>query len=188
MIDDNQYPFPRRNLPKFGRFLVPENLRLAPHSEIRFPIRDEGNIINLGFIAHIEDWCEQKGKVNDYAGPEGHREFVDTINDDGMAFFVKTLVQTFNIERLLDDRDLKAHDRLCRLLDTLLYLVARGNLVYNVPKLTWVFAKPTAAPPTPEMQQKILARIRDDRDLQLHTVEEVTGLEIPRPYREEDVQ
>lgn len=188
MKEGRRYPCSRVLWPRITRYLVSEYLRRDPPVDSAILITREDELLNLRLVENFEEWCEENGAINTNAGPEAFEYFIENTKDDEMKFVVRTLAKTFEIGSFIKRRELHAYHKLCRLLDTFLYLVARGNLVYDINWRCWFFSKPVCAPPTPETFRRILARIHVGRDLQFETLREFTGLELPKPPKEPTIQ
>ena len=173
---------------RMARYLIPKPLRSGPTPlTLHFRVREE-DLIHLDLVDHYEETSDEEGVVNTHAGPESWEAFVNQAKDEEMEFLVRSLAETFELGDFIRRRELHAYHKLCRLLDALLYLVARGNLVYDIDSHRWVYAKPVIAPPPPEMRQRILDRIRVSRDLQFTTIGELTNLELPTSPKETIIQ
>ena len=166
---------------KFRLGMLP---RLRGHGgacNIRVPAVRESEVINVAFVERLEAFAEQEDEINEEAGPGLHDHFVHQTPRE-MSILVRRLIQDFlecftePIERGEPD----AYYTLCNTFDTLLYLIARGNISFGE-ESGIIFCKPAAAPPAPEMQREILARIRSDRPLHFLVLEILTELTIPDP-------
>ena len=172
----------------FTRYFIPPEFRDDPGRGRMFTSDREEEILSLSLVKNFEENSEEEGTFNTHAGPESYESFVNQTKDEEMEFVVRSLAETCELGEFIKRREPHGHHKLCRLLDALLYLVARGNLVYDIELRCWVFSKPVNAPPTQEMRQRIMGRIRVSRDLQFETLRKATNTELPKPQREPTIQ
>lgn len=168
-------------LPMVGRVIGAELHRRRAICESDPVIDCEEELLDLDKIRRIEADCELKGLINDHSGPVHHRRFAFKIPRPGMRSIVRNLCRSLRVESIFERRDLDVYTNLCRFLNVVLYLAARGNLVYHEPTDRWYFVKPATGPPSTWLQRRIISRIHRERSLQLDVIEEVTGLDVPAP-------
>lgn len=124
----------------------------------------------------VVEWlCEKNGSINE-GGPDLHEQFV-RMSEDDMRGVVRATIYAF---RMAIDRacapgapEYDGDDEFFRMMRTLLYLAARGNIRYDD---DWnpIFYKPTGPPPNPEMRKKILGRLYHDHPMHLDVALELT--------------
>ena len=137
-------------------------------------LRPESDLLNLDFLRTIECFCKQSGSVIE-GGPDHHRVFVE-MSDQEMQAVVKALISSFRLaaSRAVTINGLEGYHakRYLGQIRTLLYLVARGNILFNDDDVP-LFFMPTGSPPNPEMRETILARIRHDHPMHIAIAEEL---------------
>jgi hypothetical protein len=118
------------------------------------------------FLRDMEWLCEREGAVRE-GGPDLHRSFVE-MSSKQMQAMVKATISAFRLAFsracTLDELEENHGKRFSRLISGLLYLVARGNIGFDDDDEPG-FLRPTGPPPTHEMRQKILDRIRHDHPM-----------------------
>jgi len=168
---------------KFRTEMLPRLRGAGGACNIRVPALRENEVINLAFIEQLEVGAEERGSINNQSGPEMHREFIE-MSQLEMANLVRRLLEDFVecFTEPIDRAEPSAYYTLCATFDTLLYLVARGNISFGQ-KSGIEFCKPEGGPPAPIMQREILARLRADRPIHFMVLEITTGLKVDDPDR-----
>lgn len=168
---------------QFRTDLLPRLRAASGACNIQVPALRENEVINLAFIERLETYAEENGEINTRAGREMHEEFLDMSPID-MASLVRQLIEVFLecFTEPVDQGESNVYYTLCATFDTLLYLVARGNISFSEDQ-GMVFCKPDGGSPTPTNQRRILARLRDDRPIHFMVLQIVTGIVVPDPDR-----
>jgi len=134
----------------------------------------ESDLLNLELLRTIECYCKQRGSMT-RGGPDHHRFFVE-MSDREMQAVVEAIISGFRLtaSRALTTNGLEGHHakRFLGNMRTLLYLVARGNILFNDDDVP-TFFMPTGSPPNPEMRETIIARIRHDHPMHISIANEL---------------
>ncbi len=148
---------------------------------IQVPALRENEVINLAFVEQLEAGAEQRGSVNTHSGSEMHREFIEMSRLE-MANLIRRLLEDFVecFTEPIDRAEPNAYYTLCATFDTLLYLVARGNISFGQ-ESGIDFCKPEGGSPTPIVQRKMFARLRAERPIHFMVLEIKTGLHVEDP-------
>jgi hypothetical protein len=174
---------PPRSAPwllRLGRVIGAELHRRVPGREIDPVLDYEDELLDLEKIRRIEADCELKGLVVKHYGRADQRNFAFTISPSDMRYIVLSLCRSFHVESVFVPTELDVYTNVCRFLNVVLYLTARGNLQYHEPTGDWYFVKPACGPPPSWLQTRILSRIYLERVLQFDVIYELTGLEVPQ--------
>ena len=166
---------------KFRIGLLPRLRAASGACNVQVPALRESEVINLAFIERLEAHAEENGEINTQAGREMHEEFLEMPPLD-MASLVRRLIETFLecFTEPVDQSESSVYYTLCGTFDTLLYLVARGNISFGEDQ-GMVFSKPDGGSPTPTNQRRILARLRDDRSIHFMVLQIVTEIVVTAP-------
>ena len=128
----------------------------------------ESDFLDMEALSWIEWICEQKGSLNE-GGPDLHQVFLE-MSSQQMRAVVKATIFAFRLAvsraRTLDELEENQGRRFFRLVSTLLYFVARGNIGFDDDDEP-TFFRATGTPPTFEMRKKILGRIRYDHPMHI---------------------
>lgn len=131
-------------------------------------LRPESDLLNWELLRFIERCCKQGGSVTE-GGPDHHQFFVE-MSDQEMQAVVRAIISGFRLatSRAVTINGLEGRhpERFLGQIRTLLYLVARGNILFNYDEVP-MFFMPTGSPPSPEMRDTILARIRHDHPMHI---------------------
>ena len=156
-----------------GRMPVPSAESLIGHIGVELPEQPGESLLNLEFIALIEMTCEARGSINE-VDSDFYEVFIN-LSERGMLDIMKATFLAFRkfINALcFNDHPERYTETLGRFMDTVLYLVARGNVLF-VGYPDAIMCKPVGPKPTPDQQRRILARIRSDEALQLRAIQEL---------------
>jgi hypothetical protein len=169
---------------EFRIHMLPRLRAASGADNIQVPALRESEVINLAFVEQLEAYAEQNGTINTEAGREMHEEFLGMSRLE-MANLVRRLLEDFVecFTEPVDRAEANAYYTLCATFDTLLYLVARGNISFGKDSGI-VFCKPESGSPTPTVQRKILARLRSDRPIHFLALEIYTELDVRDPDRD----
>lgn len=168
---------------QFRRHMLPRLRAGSGACNIQVPAVRENEVINPAFVEQLEAFAEQQDMINTQAGPEMHQEFLEMSRLE-MANLVQRLLEDFAdcFTEPVDQAEPNVFQTLCGTFDTLLYLVARGNITFGG-ESGIQFCKPEGGSPTPTTQRKLLARLRADRPIHFMVLEIVTALDVPDPDR-----
>jgi hypothetical protein len=136
---------------------------LIGHVEVSNPEEPGEALINRELVDTIEMFCREKGGVKD-VGPESYQMFLD-MTEDEMRAVIEAVVQNLwtNLCRLFRREEI-GDEEVLAFPEPYLYLVARGTLGFS-DDWAFAFSAPNGPRPTPDMQRRILDRIRADRHL-----------------------
>jgi hypothetical protein len=136
---------------------------LIGHVEVSRPEEPGEALINRELVGTIEMFCREAGGVKD-VGPEFYQMFLD-MTEDEMRSVIEAVIDNLwtNLCRLFQREEIEDEEVLA-FPEPYLYLVARGTLGFSEDG-RFAFSAPDGPRPTPEMQRRILARIRADRHL-----------------------
>jgi hypothetical protein len=168
-------------LPRLGRVIGAELHLRVPGRESDPLLEYEEELLDLDKVRRIEADCEIKGLVNTQSTLGQQRNFAFSISRSDMRYIVLSLCRSFHVESVFVPTELDVYTNLCRFLNVVLYLTARGNLRYHEQTGDWYFVKPANGPPPRWLQTRILSRIYSERVMQFDVIEELTGLDIPEP-------
>jgi len=168
---------------KFEQHMMPRLKSGSGACNIQVPALRESEVINLAFVERLELGAENEGMISDQAGPERYSEFLE-MSRFQMANLVRRLLADFAdcFTEPARRGEANLYYTLCATFDTLLYLVARGNILFSE-ESGIAFCKPECGSPPPTMQRRILARLRADRPIHFMVLEIETGLDVPDPDR-----
>ena len=168
---------------KFRLHMLPRLRARSGACNIQVPALRENEVINLAFLEQLEAYAEADGLTNPLADHGFHQEFLD-MSALEMTALTRQLVEAF-AECFTEPIDLgepNPYYTLCATFDTLLYLIARGNILLGEEGGV-EFCKPEGGSPTPTLQRKILARLRADRPLHFLALEIETEIDVADPDR-----
>jgi hypothetical protein len=136
---------------------------LVGHFEVSHPEEPGEALINRELVETIEMFCREAGGVKD-VGPEFYQKFLDQTEDE-MRAVIEAVIENLwtNLYRFCR-REATRDERVLAYPEPYLYLVARGTLGFSDDG-RFAFSAPNGPRPTPDMQRRILDRIRADRHL-----------------------
>ena len=146
---------------------------LIGHVEVLRPEEPGEALINRELVETIEMFCREAGGVKD-VGPEFYQLFLD-LTEDEMRAVIEAVIENLwtNLYRFCA-REAERDEQVLAYPEPYLYLVARGTLGFSDDG-RFAFSAPDGPRPTPDMQRRILARIRADRQLVADAIFAVGG-------------
>jgi hypothetical protein len=125
-------------------------------------------MLNQDFVGVLEMGCAERGHLEDVT--EEDFEYFVTMSEDEMRGLLRALICNFAewVNGICNDKRLAEREadlEILRLIDALLYMVARGNLRFSDDFRVGTY-KPRGPRPGRDVQERILRRIQSERRLQ----------------------